>query len=259
MVAENTVRSYDSTMKKYREFLEDTEQKDSQKTALEFLYNLRESGCKPSTISRNRAALTSRLGYDLSRFEIVRLYDSSNHPIDYKEVVRVMKGMDGSLSEHRDWIIIALLYWGGLRRSEIVNIKLEDVHENSIVLRQTKTQVEQWVTIPIKIVQEIRRHRKRLDVKGYEGTHVFLSFSRNNSKGKPLTSQSINLIIKKRFGTLAKSIQFRHACITDMFENGADPKTVTDHARHSDLHTTLGTYYHPSGSKNALDFLPEIE
>jgi integrase len=261
ILSKNTYRAYKSTNDRFVQYLLDTKQDQSEESAYHFLFFLRRSGKNDATIGRNRSALKTLFGYDLSDFGLSISKDSPSIPVGFDKIKEYLAKFESSdnLVDRRDWLVIALLYWGGLRRSEVANIKIEHINEddNSIYLPITKAQEPQSITIDPILIDKMINYRIDLNKNGYRGTNVFLSFSRNNSGGKPLTDQSINLIVKRRLGPDAKAVYLRHGCITDLVNNGANPQTVQIHARHKSMGTTLMTYYHPPTEKeNPMNFLP---
>ena len=84
--------------------------------------------------------------------------------------------------------------------------------------------------------------------KGYSvDSAVFISLARNQSHGRQLTDQSINLIMKKHALRAGVDVNitahmFRHTCCTLAIEGGAKPQQVQSHLRHKDLKTTMRYY-----------------
>ena len=85
--------------------------------------------------------------------------------------------------------------------------------------------------------------------------------SRNDSHGKPLTDQSINLIVRKY--SLSAGLDhrvtahmLRHTCCTLSIEGGAKPQQVQAHLRHKDLKTTMRYYENREKlTDNASDYI----
>jgi len=164
--------------------------------------------------------------------------------LSYQEIESLFGAIDLSTNEGmRNRAILETLYSSGLRVSELVDLKLNNVYFDIGFLRLIgKGNKERLVPIGrealkyVKIyVNEIRIH---MDIKpGYENT-VFL-----NRRGSKLTRVMIFTIIKnlvKSVG-LKKNISphtFRHSFATHLIEGGADLRAVQDMLGHESITTT---------------------
>jgi site-specific recombinase XerD len=183
-----------------------------------------------------------------------------------KQLVVALAEEKDELVRVRDLAIVHVLIYGGLRRSEAANISWEDLTQEGAfyVLRlpKTKTGVPQDVKLQAIVVHQLEQYRQTLLARGYEAQgKVFISLSRNRSHGRPLTDQSINLIVKKHAlkAGLSQKItahMFRHTCCTLAIEGGAKPQQVQAHLRHKDLKTTMRYYEHRDRlMDNASDYI----
>ena len=152
----------------------------------------------------------------------------------------------------RDAAMFHLLTFGGLRRSEVAGIAWEDISLEGVFhilhLPQTKSGVAQEIKLQNIVLHHLEQYKQQLQAAGLSATgKVFISLSRNHSRGQPLTDQSVNHIVKKyalRAG-LPQNVtahMFRHTCCTLAIEGGAKPQQVQAHLRHKDLKTTMRYY-----------------
>ena len=166
----------------------------------------------------------------------------------------------------RDSAIFQLLTFGGLRRSEVANMAWDDIATEGVFyllrLPQTKSGVAQEIKLQPSVLYHLDRYKIELEHAGYAATgKIFISLSRNGSRGKPLTDQSINHIVKKyalRAGVPQNitAHMFRHTCCTLAIEGGAKPQQVQAHLRHKDLKTTMRYYEHRDKLlDNASDYI----
>ncbi len=183
-----------------------------------------------------------------------------------KQLVSEIQRETDLLVQSRDLALVFVLIYGGLRRSEAANMCWEDFTQEGafhvLKLPETKTGVPQDVKLQSIVVHRLEQYREALAAHGY-GTDgkVFISLSRNQSRGRPLTDQSINLIVKKR--ALRAGVpqritahMFRHTCCTLAIEGGAKPQQVQAHLRHKDLKTTMRYYEHRDRlTDNASDYI----
>lgn len=168
-----------------------------------------------------------------------------------KSIVQSIEAEEDELAKSRDLAVFHLLVLGGLRRSEAARVSWRDIVEEGVfnVLRlpETKSGVAQEIKLQPLVMHYLGAYRQTLEHRGYptDGP-VFISLSRN-SHGKPLTDQSINLIVKRhalRAGVprAVTAHMFRHTCCTLAIEGGARPQQVQAHLRHKDLKTTMRYY-----------------
>lgn len=168
------------------------------------------------------------------------------------KIQQAISAAENDLVRTRDTAIFQLLTFGGLRRSEVANIAWEDIAAEGVfhILRlpETKSGVAQEIKLQPTVLHHLEVYRQELQRSGYSATgKVFISLSRNGSRGQPLTDQSINHIVKKyalRAGVPQNvtAHMFRHTCCTLAIEGGAKPQQVQAHLRHKDLKTTMRYY-----------------
>ena len=183
-----------------------------------------------------------------------------------KNILKAIAEEENGLIRTRDQALLHLLTYGGLRRSEAANVSWEDLtEENSFVvlrLPDTKSGVPQDIKIQPVVAQHLNAYRESLRKHEYETTKkVFISLSRNQSHGQPLSDQSINLIVKKyaKRAGVSRAVtahMFRHTCCTLAIEGGARPQQVQAHLRHKDIKTTMRYYENREKlTDNASDYI----
>ena len=183
-----------------------------------------------------------------------------------QKILRAIADEEDDLIRTRDLAIVQLLTYGGLRRSEVSGISWDDLIQESafylLKLPTTKSGVAQDVKLQPVVLHYLEAYREALRSRGYETEgKVFISLSRNDSHGKPLTAQSINLIAHKyaRKAGVSQRVtahMFRHTCCTLSIEGGAKPQQVQAHLRHKDLKTTMRYYENRERlTDNASDYI----
>jgi integrase/recombinase XerD len=157
-------------------------------------------------------------------------------------------------------LMVSLLYSTGLRVSEIVNLKVEDLNlkEKTGWVRKGKGSKDRLFVLSGDLSQEIDEY---LRTRGKENVYVF-------SKTKPLTTRNIQKIIKgtKDRAGINKKVTphtLRHSFATHLLEQGIDIRIIQAMLGHSSLSTTQ-VYTHVSSEqlmkvKNPLDVLFEKE
>lgn len=152
-------------------------------------------------------------------------------------------------ADYRDKALIGLCFFGAMRRSEVVAIDREHVEIStqgaSIVLLQTKTSSK-----PVHITLS-RAHNKEicpilaleewLSVSGITNGPIFRSLKRRGLITElRLTPQSVNLIIKDRFGAEYSGHSPRRGLITEEARRGISPYQIAKHSRHADFNVMIG-------------------
>jgi len=167
--------------------------------------------------------------------------------LSFPEIEKLLEAIDLSTPEGgRNRAILEILYSSGLRASELVDLKLNNVYAESGFLKVTgKGNKERLVPIGgdalkyLGIYVNAIRGKSPLKApkKGFES---FVFLNRNGSK---LTRVMVFTIIKNlaRFIGLKKNISphtFRHSFATHLIEGGADLRAVQEMLGHESITTT---------------------
>jgi len=140
---------------------------------------------------------------------------------------------------HRDRAMLEMLYAAGLRVSEIIGIKLEDLKlELGHVLVRGKGDKERLVPLG-RAAQEAIEHYMGQGREALLNEKVSpLLFVRRG--GGKLTRQRVWQMVSaaSASGRHASPHMLRHSCATHMVENGADLRTVQTILGHADVSTT---------------------
>jgi integrase/recombinase XerD len=162
--------------------------------------------------------------------------------LSVEEIDRMIDQIDLSKQEgHRNKAIIETLYGCGLRVSELVNLRLTDIHYNEgFVIVTGKGNKQRLVPVSDKALREIdnyKYYRNLLPVL-HDQNVLFL-----NRRGSRLTRAMIFTIIKDLAAKagIMKNISphtFRHSFATHMIAAGADLRAVQEMLGHESILTT---------------------
>ena len=160
-----------------------------------------------------------------------------------EEVDRMEAAIDLSKWEgQRNRAIIEVLFSCGLRVSELVNLKFNDVFEREKFLRIIgKGDKERLVPISDTALHEIRLwlyDRNLMNVKPGEQDYVFL-----NRRGAHLTRTMILIMIKRTADDagITKTVSphtLRHSFATELLKGGADLRAIQEMLGHENIKTT---------------------
>jgi integrase/recombinase XerD len=160
------------------------------------------------------------------------------------EINRLIEAIDVTKAEGlRNKAILETLYSCGLRVSELVDLKISNLHFEQEFLRIAgKGERERLVPISKKAIEDIKKYlvssRKKLTIEKGNENIVFL-----NRRGKKLSRVMIFTIIKNLAEKikLEKSISphtFRHSFASALVQGGADLRTVQEMLGHESILTT---------------------
>jgi integrase/recombinase XerD len=162
--------------------------------------------------------------------------------LSVEEIDRIIEAIDLSKAEgHRNKAIIETLYGCGLRVSELVNLRLTDIHYGEgFIIVLGKGDKQRLVPINSKALKEIdiyKTERNKLTVINDQNI-LFL-----NRRGSHLTRAMIFTIIKDLAAKagINKKISphtFRHSFATHMIQAGADLRAVQEMLGHESILTT---------------------
>jgi integrase/recombinase XerD len=160
------------------------------------------------------------------------------------EINQLIDAVDVTKSEGlRNKAILETLYSCGLRVSELVNLRMSNLHfEQEFLKIAGKGEKERLVPISKRAIEDIKKYlvgyRKRLKIdKGSENI-VFL-----NRRGRKLSRVMIFTIIKNLASKirLDKNISphtFRHSFASSLIQGGADLRAVQEMLGHESILTT---------------------
>jgi integrase/recombinase XerD len=159
-----------------------------------------------------------------------------------EEIDNILGMIDLSKPEgHRNKSIIETLYSCGLRVSEVVNLRLTDIHYDEGFVNVTgkgdKQRLVPIGNIALKAIDFYKNDRQSLPVI-YDQNILFL-----NRRGRKLTRAMIFHIIKELAAKagITKTISphtFRHSFATHMVQAGADLRAVQEMLGHESIMTT---------------------
>lgn len=256
-LSENTLQSYNRDLSQYSAFLKknchlDQWEAVNRSHVLQFLYELNDKDKSSATISRALSSI--RLFHQFLVREDYTTTDASLHidsPKKERKLPKVLSTSDvdkllslrtdGPLGM-RNRAMLEMLYATGLRVSELMSLKLGDLHLTMGFVRCFgKGQKERIVPLgnmARTAVEEYLDYGRPELVKRKTTDYLFV-----NLRGDPLTRQGFWKVLKTVAvqAGVEKEITphtLRHSFATHLLENGADLRAVQEMLGHADISTT---------------------
>ena len=133
--------------------------------------------------------------------------------------------------------MISLIYACGLRRSELLNLTLKDIHSdrNLLFIRQSKGKKDRVVPISMKLIAMLRDYYKAFKPK----TWLF----EGQLAGEKYSERSIQLVLNQAVSKAKINKQvslhwLRHSYATHLLESGTDLRYIQELLGHSSSKTT---------------------
>jgi integrase/recombinase XerD len=151
---------------------------------------------------------------------------------------------DVSVQGRRDAALLALLAYGGLRRSEVACLALNDYDRRSgkLKVREGKGQRQRELVLPM----EAREHlRQWLRCRGVMPGPLFCQLAKPDIvlPGQSINAHSVYTILKRRSQTAGIAPctphDLRRTFVTRLLEQGVDFNTVRQLAGHEQIQTTV--------------------
>lgn len=254
--SKNTEISYQRDLMQLEEYLKGqgiTEADKVTKTSLNsYILYLEKSGKATTTISRELAAIKAFFHYEFKEGKVrqdpaellkaPKVEKKAPVILTVEEVQALLAQPEGkNVKELRDKAMLELLYATGIRVSELINLKLEDINLSVGFLVCRDGQRERTIPFGKKASKALNAYltQARAELlKGQESCWLF-----TNCNGKAMTRQGFWKIIKyygEKAGIQADITphSLRHSFAAHLLRSGADIQAVQAMLGHSDMATT---------------------
>jgi integrase/recombinase XerD len=265
-VSPNTVMAYRRDLTRFQRFLNERDRTLEQVGAEElslYLLTLRRRGLGHASVARHLSTLRGLYRYCLREGGVAR------DPTQHLEAPRLPRRLPRTLSPSevaalletspaegpaglRDRALLELLYATGMRASECLSLRIEDLNLSAgYVVCTGKGSRQRLIPVGALALGWVRRYlkegRPRLARRVDPGT-LFL-----NRQGRPLSRQGLWGLIKRaaRAAGLRGTISphtLRHSFASHLLERGADLRSVQAMLGHADISTTQIYTHLPSSA-----------
>lgn len=254
--SQNTLASYQRDLIQFNDYFEKEGKKIFDLTnedMAEYVNHLIAEGKSNSTISRSAASIKSLYRYLINRkLADKNIAEDIKLPkVDRKEPMiltnsEIEKLLDqpntSELKGQRDKTMLEILYATGIRVTELISLRLEDVSLTNGFIRVKKKNSERQIPLgklSLKCLKEYIDNVRPLLIRSEDEKTLFI-----NTNGQKMTRQGYWKILKqyKDQAKIDKDITphtIRHSFAVHMLENGAEIKTVQELLGHTDIASTM--------------------
>ena len=251
----NTITSYRKDLEDFLSFLMDREgleelQKAEKKMVRNFIVFLSEKGLTKRSINRKISTLKSFYAFlqrisqigvsPVEGISTLKFYPEKQIPFSKEEMQELTVVLENGEVELLDRLIIEVLYQTGMRRAELCDLLLENVHfyrnEITVIGKGNKQRI---VPVSPILMQELKvyndEHRRpNLDAELY----FFVT-----SKGKKITEKFVYLLVTHYLSAVSSKRKrsphiLRHSFATHILNNGAEISKVKKMMGHASLSST---------------------
>ncbi len=256
--AKHTVKSYASDLEQFKLFcFQNNFAESEQEVIVDFkvirawIADLSDAGVSNKSINRKISALKSYYKY-LERNKLIavnptkkirRLKETKRLP-NFVQDNKLDELLDSEIFSDdfvgvRDLCIIELLYGTGIRRSELINLKLQDVNsekkEIKVLGKRNKERIIPFSEHLNRILLQYKQIRETLDT---NTDNLFIT-----EKGHPMYPNLVYRIVKKYLAFITNAEKrsphiLRHSYATHLLNKGADINAVKELLGHGSLAAT---------------------
>ena len=251
-LSETTINSYILDLKSFTEYIDKDLLKVTKEDINKYL-NYLSNIVSPRSKNRHISTLKGFYKYLLSenkiKEDVMENISVTKTPktlpkyLTYEEVETLLNFPLVTPYDYRNKVMLEIMYSSGLRVSELVNLKDENIDiENLLIRIKGKGKKERIVPLgeyaSYYLKKYLEEYRVFLLKKGKQHEELFL-----NNHGEPITRQGFNFIlenIKEKTG-IKKDLTphvLRHSFATHLLEGGADLRSIQEMLGHENISTT---------------------
>lgn len=215
----------------------------------DWIINLSEKKLSALTINRKISSLSKFYDF-LIKIQEIKSSPLQNHkrlkvqkkiiiPFSEDEVLKVIDVFSNDFEGKRNLLIVDMLYSTGIRRDELINIKVNDLQLNQNLIKVLgKRNKERLVPLIINLKKRIENYLKyRKEIKT---NFPFLFITKT---GKKIGPSLVYRVVKNYFSKVSSKVKtsphvLRHSFATHMLNNGADINSIKEIMGHSSLAST---------------------
>jgi len=252
--SDNTIVAYKKDINTFSKFCSEELNKKNishidYKIIRNWIVKLSDSNLSPLTINRKISALSRYYDFlikineikesPLKKHKRLKVQSKIIIPFSEEEVLTVIDVFHDDFEGKRNMLIIEMLYSTGLRRDELINIKIDDIFfDDSLIKVRGKRNKERLVPIITTLKQSMDIYLELRNQVKTKFNNLFIT-----SKGTKIGPSLVYRIVKKYFSKVSTKVKrsphvLRHSFATHLLNNGADINSIKEILGHSSLAST---------------------
>lgn len=201
----------------------------------------------------------------LVKHQALKVLKQVQVPFSEKEIFNVLDALDdGDFESVRNKLMVELFYSTGMRRNELINIKITDIdYVNETVKVLGKRNKERFIPLLKTVKESLLKYGVMREEVAISSPYLFLT-----KNGKKIYDTLVYRVINNYFSAVSSKVKksphvIRHSFATHLLNEGADLNAVKELLGHSSLastqiytHSSLGklkevyNQAHPRSQKN---------
>ncbi|MFT4683809.1 MAG: integrase/recombinase XerC [Flavobacteriales bacterium] len=177
----------------------------------------------------------------ISKHKALKVSKRIQVPFSQKEIEDVIRQFDvaNDFKSLRNKLIVELLYSTGMRRNELIELKVENINfSNSTLKVLGKRNKERYIPLLVSIKESLKEYLTQRKEKN--SLNEFLFFTEKQKKLYPML---VYRIINEYFRSVSSKVKrsphiLRHSFATHLLNEGADLNSVKELLGHSSLAST---------------------
>lgn len=253
--SKHTVLAYKNDVLEFQNFyLTKFEENDLSKVnysqVRSWIVNLVDSGISNRSVNRKVSSIKSFYKF-LQKTKVVSENPISKHkalkvskriqvPFSQKEIEEVIQQFEvADFKSLRDKLIIELFYSTGMRRNELIELKVENIDFSNNTLKVLgKRNKERYIPLLVSIKESLKEYLIQRKEKNSLNEYLFFT-----EKQKKLYPTLVYRIINEYFSSVSSKVKrsphiLRHSFATHLLNEGADLNSVKELLGHSSLAST---------------------
>tara|TARA_R100001369_G_scaffold11109_1_gene24418 strand:- start:6732 stop:7619 length:888 start_codon:yes stop_codon:yes gene_type:complete len=252
----NTVQAYKTDLSAFQQFIRKEYDKDdilhvNYPQIRNWVVNLVNSGITNRSVNRKVASLKAYYRFlvksdqlqstPLANHKSLKIKKKIQIPFSEEEITDVISSIEpDSFKSSRNITIVSMFYATGIRRAELIGIKLQDVDlENGLIKVLGKRNKERYIPLLPELVRYLRLYlefRGAVDLKNIKDFFI-------TEKGDKIYETLVYRIINNYFSEASNKVKksphiLRHSFATHLLAHGANLNSVKELLGHSSLAAT---------------------
>lgn len=251
-----TVQSYKLSLGQFFSFLLEEHgvtkfSEISHNTIRDYIAALMDKGLSPTSVNQKISSLRSFFKYllrnGLTDTDPTQKIRGPKNPkrlpsfVDETQMENLKKyeGIKSDFENVRDRLVMDVFYQTGIRRAELIGMKVSDVDIYNLQLKVLgKRNKERIIPFSIDLKRNLESYLNVKEVQGLNSPYLFVTLKNN-----PLSASLVSSIVKVILGTVTTNKKksphvLRHSFATHMLNNGADINAVKELLGHTNLLAT---------------------